>query len=99
MATHQDYWKGKEKEAITWLKQLNIGDELLHPPPKCDLHLAKPDGVDFQTVKIKSTHLNSPQGAHVIVAFPDKNSMWDKRLPLKYAFAGLSIVPHCDTIG
>ena len=90
MATHQDCWKGKEHEAIEWLKNLKIGDKLLHPPPKQDLNCTKPDGEGFQEVTIESIHRTDPNGAHVIVRFPDRNPMWNKRLPIKYAFAGLS---------
>ena len=91
MATHQDCWKGKEREAIEWLKNLKIGDKLLHPPVGRQFHSCKPDGQDFEEVTIQWIHPKDPQGAHVVVRFPDRDPMWDKRLPLKYAFAGLFV--------
>eukprot|EP01084_Bolivina_argentea_P188394 324331_1 len=89
MATHQDYWpknntKNKEgdKAARRWLQSLEIGEKILHPKPNTPYNLCDPSGRDFETVSIKSIHPD-----HLIISYPTMDEQWDKKLPLKYAFA------------
>ena len=100
MAVQQDYWNGKKDEAaIEWLRSLKVGDKFLHPPPTQYWNECKADGSYFEAVTIVSIHHDDPCGAHMVVRFPNRGPMWDKRLPFKYAFAGLStFCDPCDTI-
>eukprot|EP01083_Nonionella_stella_P075155 204113_1 len=88
MAVHQDYWpknynnKEGDKCARRWLQSLEISDTLLHPKPDIPYNFCNPSGKDFVPVSIKSIHPD-----HLIISYPNLNKDWDKKLPLKYAFA------------
>eukprot|EP01083_Nonionella_stella_P120763 362163_1 len=88
MAVHQDYWpknynnKEGDKCARRWLQSLEISDTLLHPKPDTPYNFCNPSGKDFVPVSIKSIHPD-----HLIISYPNLNKDWDKKLPLKYAFA------------
>eukprot|EP01083_Nonionella_stella_P251056 866633_1 len=83
MATHQDCWSGKNKdEAQEWLSNLSIGEKLLHPPPQMEYNKTTPTGDKFEQVVIKEKTDN-----YVVISYPNRNEQWDKKLPLKYAFA------------
>eukprot|EP01083_Nonionella_stella_P075154 204112_1 len=92
MAVHQDYWpknynnKEGDKCARRWLQSLEISDTLLHPKPDIPYNFCNPSGKDFVPVSIKSIHPD-----HLIISYPNLNKDWDKKLPLKYAFAVPSI--------
>ena len=92
MATLQDYWNGDHQQAIKeanqWFLSLRVGDELLHPPFGTGLIGCDPSGKDFQIVRITKLLHNDEVQPHVVIHFPGRDHGWNKKLLLKYAFAG-----------